>query len=57
MNAELVSIPGLASLATRRLARGDFEVFRLEWSEATYNGRGAIHTGRRTGPFTVRPLD
>jgi len=28
MNSELESIPGLATLTTRRLAGGDFEVFR-----------------------------
>ena len=40
MNPELISVPGLAALATRRLARGNFEVLRLEGSEATDNGRG-----------------
>ncbi len=57
MNPELISVPGLAALATRRLARGNFEVLRLEGSDATDNGRGQLHTGRRTGPFMVRPLD
>ena len=40
MNPELISVPGLAALATRRLARGNFEVLRLEGSEAIDNRGG-----------------
>ena len=57
MNAELICIPSLAALSTRCLARSNFEFLRLSNGQKGSKMNRAMHTGRRTGPFTVRFLD